>query len=96
MPNSCPSCQAESLPITDKLELPPDIRSHEIALQVIDCTDCAFAGIAVYEESRPGELDRVSFEHTGYRVSPDELERDWGCRVAWPACRGRRGASCGI
>ena len=73
---TCPDCLASgSLRITSRLELPPDNRSNEIALQVIDCSGCTFAGIAVYEESRRGALDRESFAHTGYRVSPDELER---------------------
>ena len=54
----CPECHtSESLRITRSLELPPDSRSDEITLQIIRCSSCRFAGVAVYEESRRGRLD---------------------------------------
>ena len=74
MPLVCPECfTPKSLEITFKLELPPDSRSDEIALQIVECSHCGFAGIAVYEESRRGALDSESFEHTGYRIGVDDL-----------------------
>jgi hypothetical protein len=54
--------------------LPADSRSDEIALQMIACSHCGFRGIAVYEESWRGKLDTENFEHTGYRVKPENLE----------------------
>ena len=75
MPFLCPECSAsKSLRITSKLELPPDSRSDEITLQVVECSRCSFAGIAVYEESRRGSLDSDSFDHTGYRVKLEDLK----------------------
>ncbi len=68
MPFQCPECSTKTLKITHKLELPPDSRSDEITLQIIECSGCGFGGIAVYEESRRGALDDDSFDHTGYRV----------------------------
>jgi ferredoxin len=75
MPFRCPQCRSEaSLEITAALELPPDSRSDEIALQVVGCRMCGFRGLAVYEESRRGSLERDDFSHIGYRVSPDAVE----------------------
>lgn len=42
-------------------------------LQIIKCYQCSFSGIAVYEESRSGSLDRESFSHYGYRLSLADL-----------------------
>jgi hypothetical protein len=71
----CPfwSIQEASLQILSKIELPPDIRSDEIALQIIGCSRCEFEGIAVYEESRRGSLEHDSFTHNGYRVNSQSL-----------------------
>jgi len=95
MPFRCPECSgSKTLHITARLELPPDSRSDEITLQVVKCTDCRFAGIAVYEESRRGALDSESIQHTGYRVGADDLKtlqrairrcpkpESWGCDCA--------------
>ena len=73
MPFLCPKCSTKSLRITSRIELRPDSRSDEIALQIVECSRCGFAGIAIYEESRRGALDSESTDHTGYRVSPDDL-----------------------
>ena len=75
MPFLCPECSTpKSLKIALKIELPPDSRSDEIALQIVECTNCGFAGIAVYEESRRGALGSESLDHTGYYVSADDLK----------------------
>lgn len=75
MPFLCPECSTpRSLKISLKIELPPDSRSDEIALQVVKCFQCGFAGIAVYEESRRGALDTESVDHAGYYVSADDLK----------------------
>jgi hypothetical protein len=71
----CPECsRAGSLRIVSSIELPPDSRSDEIALQVVECSRCDFAGIAVYEESRRGALDSESVDHRGYRIHEDDLQ----------------------
>ena len=70
----CPECSTpRSLKIKAKIELPPDSRSDEITLQVVECSRCRFAGIAVYEESRRGALGSESFSHVGYRVGAKDL-----------------------
>ena len=70
MPFQCPDCTTSgSLRITARLELPSDSRSDEIALQIVECTRCGFAGLAVYEESRRGALDEELVDHTGHHVS---------------------------
>lgn len=71
----CPACSASSLRITLRLELPPDSRWDEIALQMIACDPCGFAGLAVYQESRRGALDSEIVHHDGYRVSAADLAR---------------------
>ena len=71
----CPKCLDYSLSIKDKLELPPDSRSDEITLQIIKCKKCSFEGVAVYEESRRGNLDDYSFSHIGYVLSGRALSQ---------------------
>jgi len=71
----CPTCSQPHLKITAVLELPSDSRSDEIALQIVKCARCGFAGIAVYEESRRGALDSQSFDHTAYEVASAALAR---------------------
>ena len=77
MPFLCPECSSSqrSLKIKARIELPPDSRSDEIALQIVVCSQCRFAGIAVYEESRRGALDSESFTHVGYRASAEDVRR---------------------
>lgn len=75
MPFTCPECETENaLQINQSLELAADARSDEIMLQVVECRQCSFTGLAVYEESRRGPLDSESYEHTGFRVAGTELE----------------------
>ena len=77
MPFLCPNCSSSrrSLRIKAKIELPPDSRSDEITLQIVVCSQCRFAGIAVYEESRRGALDDESFTHVGYRASAKDVSK---------------------
>ncbi|MCJ7739686.1 MAG: hypothetical protein MUQ10_20635 [Anaerolineae bacterium] len=101
----CPECSAQSLAITRSFELPADSRSDEITLQIVKCSSCGFAGIAVYEESRRGALDSESFSHTSYRVIAADLRRlkhmigrcprprDSRCGCAAHQSLGRRDAS---
>jgi hypothetical protein len=71
----CPECtRVGSLGIVASIDLPSDVRSDEIVLQVLKCGACGFRGMAIYEESRRGALDIDTWEHTGYRVS--ELQVD--------------------
>lgn len=71
----CPECAAlQGLQIKASIELPPDSRSDEITLQIVECSRCDFEGIAVYEESRRGGLDSESFSHVGYRVTPQTVQ----------------------
>ncbi len=106
MPFLCPECsEPKSLGIALKIELPPDSRSDEITLQVVECYRCGFEGIAVYEESRRGALGSESFHHIGYRVSKEDLKAlrrtikacprptDWRCRCSAHRVLGRRDAS---
>jgi hypothetical protein len=65
----CPRCRAVSLKITSSIELPPDSRSDEIAVQTLKCTKCGFAGLGVYEETRRGGLDSESVYHRGYYMN---------------------------
>ncbi|MBN1873039.1 MAG: hypothetical protein JXA33_02340 [Anaerolineae bacterium] len=68
----CPQCKVGALRITASIELPPDSRSDEITLQIVNCACCKFNGIAVYEESRRGASD--TFHHTGYGLSAQEIK----------------------
>ena len=72
---ACPDCgDPASLRITSSIELPPDRRSDEIALQVVECARCGFRAAAVYEESRRGSLDSESVDHVGYCVAKETFE----------------------
>jgi len=90
MPFVCPQCSVKSLKVASKIELPSDSRSDEITLQIVLCSRCGFAGLAVYEESRRGALGSESFDHTGYRVSVDDLRRVKRAIERCPKPRDRR------
>jgi hypothetical protein len=88
----CPDCSAPRvLYIALSIELPPDSRSDEITLQIVECSRCDFAGIAVYEESRRGRPDDESFDHTGYHVSKSDLR---ALRKVITSCPDRRNPRC--
>lgn len=102
----CPMCQTpDSLLISRSLDLPPDSRSDEIALQIVCCSQCGFEGLAVYEESRRGVLDSESWDHTGYRAAAKDLAdlrkgiaacplpKDPGCKCPAHQKYGRRDAT---
>ena len=71
----CPECTTHgSLEIVRKMEFPSDCRSDEIALQIVECSQCGFLGTAVYEESRRGALDSESVDHRGYKAKREDVE----------------------
>ncbi len=63
----CNECNDKSIVISKSMELGPDDQSDERSLQAINCLNCDFQGIALYEESRRGKSE--SFRHYGYKVS---------------------------
>ena len=74
---NCPECHTKGvLKISHSIELPPDARSDEIALQLVVCSEvsCGFRGAAIYEESRRGALDTDHWDHTGYRISSEVFD----------------------
>ena len=86
----CPQCKTtDSLEIMTSIELPPDYRSTDISLQVVECSLCPFRGLAVYEEPRLGR--REASHHTGYWVSPDAVE---AVLTAIQACPDRYNPRC--
>jgi hypothetical protein len=87
MPFRCPECLSTSLEIARTIELPPDSRSDEITLQVMECSGCGFRALAVYEESRRGALDSEAWEHCGYQASPASLQSIAAAIEACPAPR---------
>jgi hypothetical protein len=71
----CPECSTKgSLRIIQSLSLPPDSRSDDIILQIIECQKCDFRGAAIYEESRRGAFDSDSWEHLGFHVHKEQLD----------------------
>lgn len=87
----CPECAAQALEIALVMELPPDSRSDEIALQTVRCSSCGFQGAAVYEESRRGALDSESWFHEGHRLGNEPLR---ALAEAIRACPSPRDTSC--
>lgn len=89
----CPQCRSvDGLEIECSIELPPDRYSDEIALQVVRCRCCVFAGLAVYAEERGSCPECESWRHIGYWVSPDAVE---SVRSAIQSCPNPRDRSCG-
>ena len=88
----CPQCKTPaSLEIVSSIELPPDARSEEITLQVVECAACGFSGLAVYEEPRHGILEADDWRHTGYWVSKDAVE---SVKAAIRSCPNPYAADC--
>lgn len=81
------------LNIVQSIELPPDVRSDEISLQLVSCAlnTCGFRDIAIYEESRRGALDSDHWDHTGFHVSSGGFEE---LQVAIAACPEPSNTSC--
>lgn len=73
----CPGCSSSkgSLEIEEKIALAPDSLWDEITLQIVECSDCQFSGIAVYEESRRGGLDSEVSEHFGYWIEEQDVQK---------------------
>jgi hypothetical protein len=71
----CPECHSDALKIVMSIDLPPDSRSDEITVQTTGCEACGFTGLAIYEESRRGTLNRESVMHRGYYVSSAHLAK---------------------
>ena len=71
----CPQCDAYLLKITASIDLSPDYRWDEITLQTVKCTKCGFTGLATYLESRRGALDSETWDHTGYHVSDEVVDK---------------------
>ena len=72
----CPECLTPAaLQIAHAMHLPADSRSDDITLQIVVCDLCGFRALAVYEESRRNALVANSWEHVGYRVARDVVER---------------------
>jgi hypothetical protein len=69
----CPQCGAFGLKVVKAMDLPPDSRSDDVMLQIIECNSCSFKGLALYEESRRGGMDDESFDHTGFWVSDEAV-----------------------
>lgn len=86
----CPGCDRNSLAISFFLELPPSADDDEIAVQVLKCGDCGFRGLAVYRESRHGSLDSESWQHDGYVLSDEAMERLMEAMLKCPTPADRR------
>lgn len=70
----CPFCETPgTLSITQRLELPPDERSDEVALQVVSCARCGVEAGAIYEESRRGASE--IFNHFAFKLDDFTLAR---------------------
>jgi C4-type Zn-finger protein len=70
----CPACKYKTLEIISSIELPPDIRSDEITLQILKCKNCEFKSLGLYEESRRGALGYESVNHRGFYLPEKDLE----------------------
>lgn len=68
----CPDCGSANLEITDSIEVAPDSWWDEIAVQIVKCSNCAFLGAAVYQESRRGSLDSEAINHYGIRIHQEK------------------------
>ena len=70
----CPQClEAGSLEIAQVIQLPEDECYGDLMLQVIECIQCHFTGLAVYAEERHSALDTINWKHIGYRVAEADL-----------------------
>jgi hypothetical protein len=72
----CPNCGFQkALRVVESITLPPDSRSDDIILQIVRCDLCRFRGAAVYQESRRGNPDSESWDHVGYELDDEDVNR---------------------
>ena len=69
----CPRCCGISLKINSSIELPPENRSDEITVQTFRCSECGFAGLGIYEETRRGRLNSELVHHRCYYLEDSTL-----------------------
>jgi hypothetical protein len=86
----CPVCDQSSLSITFSVELLPSGDDDEVTLQTVKCAECTFRGLAVYRESRHGSLDSESWQHDGYVISDEAMERLLETMLLCPSPKNRR------
>lgn len=68
----CPACGNKALTIQRNIELGSDARDDEFSLQAVSCSECAFVGVATYQESRRGAEE--SWDHLCYRMEAADFE----------------------
>lgn len=90
MPFECPACDDPKLEISFSLELPSQGDDDEITLQTLKCSGCRLHGLAVYRESRHGNLGSESWRHDGYPIDDEALERLYEALLLCPKPRDRR------
>ncbi len=69
----CPQCRLRSIKIRSRIEMPSDSRSDETAVQIVQCSQCGFEELAIYEESRRGRLGSELVHHRGYFIQATTL-----------------------
>lgn len=88
----CPLCDENSLEIGESLELTPNGEWDEEALQLISCSICESAGLALYQEHRRGALDQETTQHNGAFLPLAEL---LPIRASLLLCPKSKSAGCG-
>jgi len=75
------------------MELPPESMFDEMSLQHGECSNysCGFKGVAIYEESRRGSMDRERYHHFGYGISEESFAL---LRDKMTSCPEPRNAQC--
>lgn len=71
----CPECERPYLKVTKSVDIAPDDKWDEIAVQTIKCSSCGFEGIAVYRESRRGPMGQELVHHIGYKADKGTIAK---------------------
>lgn len=71
----CPSChEARSLAVVKRVEVKPPAPSVETSVQLVECKDCHFKALALYQESGADAAESEVVSHRGYSLDAAGFE----------------------
>lgn len=73
----CPKCQEQKLDITKIgiLGYEADDMWDENTIQVLQCQECGFRGVGLYQGEHRGQLDDDNWQHRGFFTPEEKIQK---------------------